>query len=161
MASVYSRASADLKFGTLYVRRTTDHAGKTADTTAADDDQLTLAVAANTTYKVRALVFFDGATAGDIKLALSGPSGATLSYGILGPGSSSSALSSISVRMSVGGGGSIGAVGVGTSAWAVIEGIIRVASTAGNVAVQWAQGTSDATATRLLTDSHLTLDKLA
>jgi hypothetical protein len=51
--------------------------------------------------------------------------------------------------------------GVGSTTFGVqVRGTVRVGSTGGTFALQWAQGTSNATGTVLYTDSHLRLEKV-
>jgi hypothetical protein len=52
--------------------------------------------------------------------------------------------------------------GISSTAFGVqIRGTIRMAATAGTIALTWAQGTSNGTGTILYTDSYLRLEKVA
>jgi hypothetical protein len=54
-----------------------------------------------------------------------------------------------------------GALGAGATLVVTINGTIRVGPTSGTVSLDWAQGTSSATATTLYTDSWLRLQRIA
>lgn len=145
----------------LLVRRTADHAGITSSTTLADDGVLQLAVAANSVYVLQAMIVYTASAAGDIKLGWSGPSGATLTWTPCGLTTTTSA-SAGSVRLpskTISDTDIPGAVDVSTPVTALPTGLLVVGATAGTFKLQWAQGTSDATATVVKAGSYLMLTR--
>jgi len=143
---------------TIAARKTANES-VTSSTTLQDDDHLNVTVAANCTYEFTCMLKFDGALAGDLKYQFVGPSGATLTAAVLqivtgGTVTTEDQLTSmiISSTLTAGaftGGGSL-----------LIHGIVVVSSTAGTFKLQWAQDTSNGTATRILQDSFFVLRQI-
>ena len=154
-------------------KRRTSNATKTSTTTLATDTQLTWSVDANAVYALEGVLFYSGP--GDFQMGWTYPSGTAGTWQGLGNGTT--------VVSGTGGGGtqqdttsSWGYTlrtettdladartygGISTTGFAVqVRATIRVSSTAGTFALQWAQGGSNATATTLYTDSRLTLEKI-
>lgn len=122
---------------------------QTSNTTMADDAELTFPVAANTNYRFRFTVFFVSTIDADIKVGLSGPSSPTaLKYWLLGNG-----IITESTLVTVFG-GSFGIAGSGNLKAFEISGVLFNVN-AGDVALQWAQVTSDATNTTVFAGSSL------
>lgn len=127
---------------------------RTGTTVLANDPHLTFPVLAAAKYAFEFRVFFDTTAAADFRLAMSGPAspaGLRFARYAIAPGAS--ALSAIGVSTAFGGAG-IGITGTGTAggyAWG--HGILSNGANAGNVAVQWAQNTSDAGNTSVLEGS--------
>lgn len=147
----------------VFARKTGDKS-LTNTSTLEDDNHLLVAVGANATYTFDAFIVYDGATTGDIKVAFTVPAGATLLWSGVGATTGiSSAAANFSDTVITASGSAIswGARGAGTKTFAIIRGIVRTAGTAGNLTVQWAQDSSDATATTVFTDSWLTARKAA
>ncbi|MEV7975458.1 hypothetical protein [Streptomyces sp. NPDC086519] len=136
------------------------------------DPQIVLPVTADAVYDLTAVAFYSGVN--DILLGWSVPSGTSGTWIGIGNGTA--------VVSGTGGGGTQQDVsstwgytvrtestgitsnrtygGLGATGFAVqITGTIRVGATAGTVAMAWAQGTSAATATNLLTDSWMRLHR--
>jgi hypothetical protein len=154
-------------------RRTTD-ASKTNTSTLANDGSITFTVDANAVYRFDGYVKYSGAN--DFLMGWAFPAGALGEWQGLGNGTTAisgtntggtqqDAISTwgytvrtesndLATTRSYG--------GVGTTSFGVhIRGLLRVGSTGGTFALQWAQGTSGATATILYTDSYITLEKVS
>lgn len=128
---------------------------RASTTTLTADPDLTVAVLANTTYKVSFSLLYKGAATntGDLKFGFSVPSGATLAGGFLGIANPLGVTilpvtSAASVLVSYGN-------GTGNPLWCQVTAGLIVSSTAGNLVLTWAQNTSNATATTLMTGSSL------
>lgn len=135
----------------------------TSSTTLQDDDDLSVAVLANGVYVVECHVFYDAATAGDLKLGWSYPAAATGTFTALGlspspapPSSSDDVTATADIATAF----NLGGAGTGTTLSAFIKGLLVVSSTAGNFRVQWSQVSSTGTATRLFSPSYLLLRRV-
>jgi hypothetical protein len=135
----------------------------TSTTTVQNDDHLVLPVLASTRYWLEAFLIYDGAVGGDIKLGWSFPSGATMRW--YGGGMADSATvdnnaatnqfcSAINQTMP------FGCFATANPDAVHIRGNLLVASTAGNMQLQWAQLTSSGTATKIYAESLLRLTRL-
>jgi len=135
---------------------------KTSNTTFGNDNDLVLPVDANATYMMQMYLGYSGGTLGssDLKIQWTVPASATLRYGIvriqtgssLNPGNMSRFAAADTVLLGT-------VVGTPQAAWAF--GTLKVAGTAGNLQLQWAQNTSSATATIIEAQSALMLQQLA
>lgn len=137
----------------------------TSSTTLQDDNHLSFSIGASEVWAVRFVLFVDGATAGDFKPALAGPTGATAQCGVLGVSSTEASFDGAHVHneadFGLGGAPVLGTLGAGNSTLCYFEGVVFNSTTAGTVKLQWAQGTSSGTATKLLKGSYLTAWKIA
>lgn len=123
----------------------------TSSTTVQDDDELLLAVAANTDYKIMGFLIASSASATpDIKYTLTAPVGAVVQWCLTHEETSVHAATETEFI----------SMGAGNDEMMGIVGSINNGANAGNVTVQWAQNTSDATATTVLAGSALTLHKV-
>jgi hypothetical protein len=152
----------------------TTNATKTSNTTLATDTQLTFTVDAGGVYVVEGLLLHSGP--GDFKMGWTFPSGTDGTWHGLGNG--------VTVISGTSGGGTQQDTsstwgysvrtestdlasprtygGISTNPYGVqVKATVRVGGTAGTFALQWAQGTSDATATTLYLDSYLILERIA
>jgi hypothetical protein len=148
---------------TIFARKSADES-VTSSNTLQDDDHLTVAVVANAVYEIEGFLIYDGSTTGDIKIAWTVPSGATLTWSAPGPPSSASGnTSSVKLAKENTSGDFYGAIGTGAgnSLVLAIRGILRTSSTAGSLTLQWAQNTADATATTVYTDSYIKASRVA
>jgi hypothetical protein len=110
---------------------------------------------------VSCVVWCDGASTGDIKLNFTGPAGAALTLvcnGLQSGGSTGADdqvaafdLSTVPV---------FGLAGGSVNRPISMQGTLITSSTAGTLQLQWAQNTSDGTATRVLSGSHLVLQRI-
>lgn len=136
--------------------RKTANESVTSSTTLQDDDELFVSVAANFTYEVSCMLKYDGATTGDFKIQWNVPASATFDYSILRLQTGASDATAVALDYGQENVDMVmGAIGSGTTATAMILGTLIVAGTAGTFGLKWAQGTSSATATRILTRSML------
>lgn len=134
------------------VGKTSDQS-KTSDTTLANDSALTLAMAANTKYEIRLVVFFDTGATPDFKYALVGPTSPTLTRFYRMRCVAGSAPSTLALNTAL---PSESLTGTGTTG-GYIEMVIlwQNGANAGTFAFQWAQNTSDVGATTVLGGSYL------
>jgi hypothetical protein len=140
----------------------TSNESVTSSTTLQNDDDLFVSVTSNSTYIVHCLINCDGASTGDIKIQFTGPAGASFTglcngLAIGGATGSDDQVASIDLATAK----SFGlAGGAGVTRPVNIHGNLVIAGTSGTFRLQWAQDTSDATATRVLTGSHLILQRI-
>lgn len=148
----------------LFVRKSAD-TSRSNTITQADDPHLSVPVAANATYELTAFIVYSTPTAADFKIGFTLPSGATQLWSPWG----------ISDDSDTNSGGTVGRVRTGVSGGAATQlgvlattnvsirpvGLIRTAGASGSCTVQWSQGTANAGATIMLTDSYLKLERMA
>jgi hypothetical protein len=143
----------------IYVRKTADES-VASSTTIQDDNHLFATVMPNVSYQVDMFVIYEGATTGDMTVGFSGPSGATFDWV---PGGANNANATIQVdRGTISTTKVVGAAGTGAANHTVapIRGLLIVGSTGGTFTFRWAQGTSDVTATTVLTGSYMRLEMI-
>ena len=152
----------------LYARKTADES-VTSSTTYQNDDELSLSVIANAVYEFRAMIIYEGATAGDIKTQWTMPTGAT-QYWVANDHPANATLATDSTDkgyiISTGAspvGSTSGAIGTGAAnaLVAVHTGLLVMGSTAGTFRLQWAQDTSSGTATKVKVGSFVTLQRIS
>lgn len=133
----------------------------TSSTTVQDDNELSMTLNANSNYWLDGMIINDGAAAGDFKLQFVVPSG-TIRWLADGPDSSAAATTDIVDRNWKAGSLTtiVGCIASGTSTVLPVSGIIRTGASGGTFKLQWAQGTSSATATRVFTDSFLRVTRM-
>src|SRR6266508_5877052 len=146
----------------LFVRKAASES-VTSSAVLQNDDQLFLAVEANTVYFVEGLILYDGATAGDMKVAWTLPAGATFRYRHTGPATGMAGTSGDIDYREINEGDTLGlgAAGAGTTLVLVVQGVLSIGATAGTFRLQWAQFASSGTATRVFAGSLLHAKKLA
>lgn len=134
----------------------------TSNATVADDTSLVCAVVANGVYVVNWGLRMDGATAGDFKYAFTGPSGATMTWESRGlAAADASNLAAITTDVAaIGTTVTHGTLGTGTTTRVLGSGLLICSTTAGNLTLQWSQGTSSVTATNLFAGSWLKLERV-
>ena len=120
-----------------------------------DDNELTLAVEANTIYKCLVYLRFTSSAVADFKRAFTVPAGATLSLTQL-----VNAAGADPTAVEIDGTGTAAYSGFGAPimVWPVV-GFLSVAGTAGSLTLQWAQNTAEATDTKVLAGSYVELQK--
>jgi hypothetical protein len=134
----------------------------TSSTTLQNDDHFVFSMQANAKYEMEAFLFYDGAAdpAGGLKMSFTGPASSSMTW--CNFGANQGAPSSYNVVVE-----GIAAAGrvVATNGATVMScrpaGTVTTAGTAGNLQFQWAQGTSNVTATRILADSWMRLTRVA
>ncbi|WDZ87179.1 hypothetical protein [Micromonospora cathayae] len=127
-----------------------------------DDDHLFVTVDASTVYELTAVLRYDGDAAGDLQIGWTVPAGATLDYWgsgltVTGANYSDDQNGAFDLTTSV---VAFGAIGVGTTCTVRLGGLLVTAGTAGTVRLRWAQRTAFATATRLFTNSFVSLRRV-
>lgn len=161
-----SRATAALLDTMLpkIVRKTTD-TSRASTTTFTDDEHLSYAVEANGVYVMDGAIKYFADPTPDIKIQFSTPTGTLGEWSWMMPGSTTAATGTTGYSIRTETNDVSGSrTGYGTSDsqhFTPISGIWRVGSTAGSVTLQWAQNTSNATATVLYTDSWLRFVRIA
>lgn len=129
----------------------------TSSVTLQNDDQLVVALAANSTYFVQMVIRYDGATAGDIQVQFTGPGGATIFGQWVGNPFSAAGLTDVRVvpLIAFSAAEAFGCLGAGTDTSLSFQGNVATGGSAGNLQLQWAQGTSNGTATRVFGQSFI------
>ena len=136
----------------------------TSSTTVQNDNDLTVVLAASATYEVEAFLIVTGPTAADIKTQWTVPSGATGSRLCVGPTPTAAGFTGqgqTEARMSAHGWGTTVTYSIETAATVICERGPLVTTTAGTLTLQWAQVTSNATATVVGTNSYLKVTRIA
>lgn len=141
----------------LFVRKTSD---QTVNNTAAlgNDAELVLAVAASTTYDLYLRLIINSGTTPDFKALFTFPAGLTASLQIQ-EGATPAAATAMSGPYTQA--SSLPINGVAADQVAVITGIVIVSSTTGNLQLQWAQNTANASNTTVKANSYMRLWKMA
>ena len=138
--------------GTVFVMKTSDES-VTSSTTLQNDDHLTFTMAANKIYIVSGALLVDSGTTPDFKwtLNLAGSSTADLLSKAMLPSGASQVY-----KYSEGDTEGIQGAGAGTPQMsAEFTGIIKADGSGGALTLQWAQNTSNGTASKLLTGSWI------
>jgi hypothetical protein len=150
--------------GTLFARKTASQS-VTNSTTLQDDTHMQLSVTANSTYRLEGYLIFNGAaSAANLKMGWSAPSGATLDW--IGTGQNATATTTsgpvITNSQTIASNTyQLGTIGTGTNMAALIKGLLIVGGTGGTFKLQWAQATANATATTMVQNSHIELRRVA
>lgn len=161
----YLGAAGSLEY--LYDKTKLETAYKASDetvnnsSTLQNDDDLYFAIAANEVWGFHFILDYLSGTTPDIKFAVTVPSGATIAGGLLGMASGS--VSRGMIRLS---GVAVAQDGLGVTPGAhnymtTIHGFVVNSTNAGNVQLQWAQNTANASDTKVLAGSHLLAHKLS
>lgn len=153
--------NADLTdaFGQIVVK--TGNESMTSNTTLQNDDELFLTLAASTKYIVDGLIIYRGATTGDLKLTFTVPSGATGIWSAGGPNAATSPATDFdSTGNAYATTRAIAGNGAAADMTCHVRGYLDVSTTAGFLQLQWAQNTSDVTATQVRLGSWLKIQKI-
>jgi hypothetical protein len=138
----------------VVTRKTADQS-VTSSVTLVNDLHLTFNVAASETWVAKFVLFVDAGATGDLKVGLSVPSGATYRLAAAAtPNTAGTVANQASSTTTV----SVGGLGAGTVYAYTLYATIVNSTTAGAVTLQFAQDTSDATATTLKTNSFMVAD---
>lgn len=133
----------------------------TSSTTVQDDNHLSMTLNANSNYWLDGILIIDGAVGGDFKLQFVVPSGTIRYLSDAGDSAITATLMEVDRNWKAGSLTTImGTVASGTSTIVPVMGIIRTAASGGTFKLQWAQGTSSATATRVFTNSFLRVTRM-
>jgi len=162
---------------TQTVRKTAD-TSRSATTTLTADPHLVITLEANAVYTMDGWIKYDGPTAGDLTISFTAPSGCLGEYtswgagnGVVGATSTPTLQQDVQdvrgylirtetndIQASRG----FGCLGTGITPLTLrLNGTIRNSSTPGTYSFNWAQTTSNATATTLYTDSWVRLQRIA
>ncbi len=148
------------------VRKTVDEA-VTSSTVVQDDDALAFTFGTSETWLFEFVLFVNGDAAGDFACIIAGrPVGATAAVGGYGPGSgatfdTTAPEATTATPIEVYGASGLtttrnfGLAGTGFPVTILLKGWITSTSTGGTLTLQWAQRVSSATATTVMTGSHL------
>ncbi|MBI4160711.1 MAG: LamG domain-containing protein [Candidatus Yanofskybacteria bacterium] len=141
----------------LKARKSSDES-VTSSTTLQNDDELKLTLAANKTYTIDAVIFATSASSNpDFKIAFTVPSGATMTLGYIAA-SPSNLLTQGELLSSSGTASQVIPLRANASAVVLVKGTVVIASTGGDLTLQWAQFTSNATATVVKAGSYIRAD---
>jgi hypothetical protein len=139
----------------------------TSSTTMQDDNELVIAVSANTIYHVELILLYKGLAAADLKIGWSGPASSTLDW------VADDFISTIAANVGpvartaqgITGTPSCGCVesvpGTPDNLYALPKGILQTAGSAGNLTFRWAQNTSNATGSVVQLGSTLILTRIS
>lgn len=136
----------------------------TSSTTLVDDDELSFPVGANETWVVNLYLFIDGATSGDIKATVVGPSGSSGRSSVIGSGSNATTFENTTFNNqsnALGTAPPAGTLGTGNITVVHMAAAVVVGGTPGDIVLQWAQNASSGTATRVLDGSYLVAHRVA
>ncbi|WP_157251133.1 hypothetical protein [Nonomuraea typhae] len=136
----------------------------TSSTTLQADNELVVAVSANTDYLVECFLIYGADPAGDIKTDWDGPASATMDW--VADAITQSATATVDqvsrTAQSISGTPSHGGItNNSTNLVALHKGIVRVAGTAGNLTLTWAQQASSANATFVRANSTLIVTRIS
>ena len=127
--------------------------------TKVNDTALFLPMAANATYILDMLLWYEGAAlnTGDLRINFALPASTNYNFQVLGFNTSGVSLEQASFQT---GAGDIflGTGGAGSNKGVTVKGVFAVSSTSGNIQLQWAQVTANATTvTTVHAQSYMTL----
>ena len=150
-----------------YARRTVDGTAGTGlvnNTTVLVNDPLLFgAVDTGATYQWDSTIFYDSAAAADIKFAFTTPTFSFMRWSLTGLATTAAAAEGDMKNATIGTSGiatQVGGIGVGTILTARIEGYITTTA-AGNIQLQFAQQTADASNTTIRNGSYLRVWRVA
>jgi hypothetical protein len=129
--------------------------------TLQNDDALVLAVNSTATYEVSGIIRYNSGTTPDIKFAWTAPASATFFWECIGLDTGASGVTGTVSRQALAIGDTVGIGGTGNDLAASIKGILTVASTAGNLQLQWAQNTANASNTIVRANSYIVARQIA
>ena len=115
----------------------------------------TLPGVAGAMFQFRCRIFYDTSTTADIKFAFTIPAGATMLWGLNSLGVGGTNPSPYATTSTSAGALPAGGLGVGTTLYAIIEGEVTMGATPGNLQMQAAQNTVDASNTTLANRSFM------
>lgn len=140
-----------------------------SSTTMQNDNDFFFSAAASSTYKVELDLFIsgpNGSSVGEILCQWTVPTSTTSDFGIMSQdwGLASGAIGSVNLQAGHSTGTTTATVLLGTSVfqcYARVSAVFRVGGTAGTIQFQWAQNTSNATASNILEGSSMTIIKVS
>lgn len=156
----------------LHTRKTAD-TNVTNSTVITQDPHLVLAVPANTIWEMVGCIFYTSASiTPDLNYQFTGPAGSSGFHTAVGPSTvvntdppneavGNSQSGNRTIATAIGSGRSYGVPVVSTIFGLEVKGMFEIAGTAGNVSVDWAQQTANATPTTLKIYSWFRLTRVA
>jgi hypothetical protein len=146
---------------TIFARKTATET-VTSSTTLQDDNDLTVSVAANSTYEVTGLIRYTALQAADIKFKFVGPASATMHAAVhrLSLGAAAETDDAIEY-LDINDETSSGGLGATVDSAIRITGLLVVAGTAGSFKLQWSQDTSSGTGTEVRAGSYVCLRRVS
>lgn len=150
--------------GILIARKSVEES-VSLSTTLQNDDELWLSLPSNSTWMVDGLLLYDAATAADISVYFTAPTGASYRMGWLRLDPSVSAFSNATIRadiatefnaVTLGGAG-----GTSNICTALYSGSVVMGANPGNLQLMWAQAASSGTQTRVWAGSTLRAMRIA
>lgn len=119
----------------------------------------TLTGASGSVYAFRGRIFYASSATADIRFAFTIPAGASFRWGVCGLATTAAAAGAADVNRETnnisGGFLSLGGVGTATVTWADFDGEVTLGGTTGDLQLQAAQNTSDATQSTIQTSSAI------
>lgn len=133
--------------------------------TLQDDDHLFVTPRINTRYMLNSFLMWTSGTTPDIKLTFSIPAGSTMNLNVTTYSRAAAAGTNLADSRMMSQSETVSIPGQGTtfstqSQWTVITGQVGIGATAGNVTLQWAQNTANASDTSMVIGSWLYLAEL-
>lgn len=138
-------------------------------TTPTDDPELFLPMVANSTWEFTVHGFCTAETAADVRVHMAYPTGCTIFWDILGPGTTWGAstgegvitgLSKLGDTSTFSGPIAFGGTSISTPLAFRANGIIYVGATAGNLRFQWAQNASTSNGVEIKAGSYMILSRI-
>jgi len=154
----------DGAYSSLPVKTIRKSASETVNnsTTLQNDDHLLGSVAASEVWTFMFVLFVSGVQASDIRIDVIGPSGSTVTFGVIGltTGSTNVSNSSMNTIGNLLGGTNIGSVGTDSATGhttVLVMGSCVNSTTAGDLQLRWAQNTADVSDLIVRSQSFLTM----
>jgi len=160
VGQVLTAADVNSWFVPLAVAKTSDQS-VTSSTTLVNDTALVLAVAANATYWMELYLNYEGGTANasDLKFGWTFPAGLTIrAQPLLVDPAGATRILNTQIQTTV---SNAGTQGAGNLSSVGLRGNVTTSGTSGNLQLQWAQNTSNGTATIVHTGSLLVLQRIS
>jgi hypothetical protein len=157
------RASLLTKMQPLYVRKGSDES-RASNTTLANDSSLFLTVDANATYSMQSIIYYSTTSTADFKCRWTVPTGFMEWTGAgLGVGATGTSGDVYFNRLILSSTAQFGGADATNTPFMslTIQGTLNVGGTGGLFRFQWAQITSNATATLVRGDSYIVLTRVA
>jgi hypothetical protein len=144
----------------IFARKASDQS-LTSNTTMTDDNAISVTVPIQSVYIIDLFLVYQSPTAADIKFTLVGPSGSTINWAPYSPDTSQTDFDHTTIDIgNYVAGDAVSAAGFGSNVAVRIRGILITTTTSGTFKLQWAQQTSNGTATIMRTDTWLYLRKV-
>lgn len=136
---------------------------RSSNTTLTNDPDILFSLASNATYQAEAFLWFHGGASGssDLQFQWTGPAGFNFFYLLFHAEGGATGLTNSVNRYVATSNAFCNTNGGSTENVAQILGTITTGGTAGTLNLQWAQNTSNATATVMRAGTHMTLRRIA